>query len=115
MVRKERGATFTPHAILTYGMLSAELIQHLKLLSQIAEASRFSRVVNQKKFMREMVVCISAKLMKMNAWIYEKGIRDSGCLLKTRDASLERSAADIDRIVNERRNEKLYEQHHKKC
>ena len=98
---QQRGATFTAHAILSYGMLSIELIKHLEKVAKCAATCCYSSVRDSRKFMREMVERISVTLAKCNAWIYRKGVMDSGCVIKNR-APLDNYI--IKDIVNARRN-----------
>ena len=102
---QNRGATFTAHAILSYGMLSIELINHLKKVAKHAATCCYSRISDYRKYMREMVERISVTLAKCNAWIYRKGIMDSGCIIKNRAPLNNYVVKDI---VNTRRNEKRF-------
>ncbi len=87
-------------------MLSIELIMyHLQKIAKHAATCCYSRVSDPRQFMREMVERISVTLAKCNAWIYRKGVMDSGCVIKNR-APLDNYV--IKDIINTRRNEKRF-------
>jgi hypothetical protein len=73
----ERGASFSVLAITSYGGLSEEFFKFLQKVANHAEANSFSSITDRTRFLNKMVQSIVSTLMKANAWMYHKGIRDS--------------------------------------
>ena len=104
-----REASFCALAINSYGVISAEFHDFLHEIAKHAVDNNLSPIDNKEMFVNRMIQHIVVTLMKGNAWIYTKGIRDGKLLRFPADIAEfeEHVNRNISNLASNKRNEKL--------